>query len=292
MSKYIKMLREYSVQSFLQIRFEQLYGNIQTQLHTFMAIGDEEALHQYRVAIRSMRSLCQSFEAFIEETHFKALNKALKSLQKESNAMRERDVFLGYLQTLVPLKHEDFHALVSLKERLSQEKEEAYTSFCGDDITRQKNLLSIQHYVQDATFYKASSTQSLIKPLYTIIKQLLKKIIKNSSSLDIYDTPKKFHALRLDYKTLRYVLEFAHVKQSAKKSKMMQNKFGLVQDTYNYCILLKRYAPSNSSFFYATLSSLEKDLQTYKRLCLQKENLKTLQKLSQKLKKIFTCKKG
>ncbi|MBN1840200.1 MAG: CHAD domain-containing protein [Campylobacterales bacterium] len=291
MSKYIKMLRAYSVQSFLQIRFEQLSGNMQTQLHTFMITGDEEALHQYRVAIRSMRSLCQSFEAFIEETHFKALSKALKSLQKESNAMRERDVFLGYLQTLVPLRPEDFQALASLKERLVQEKEEAYTSFCGDDTRRQKNLLSIQHYVKDAAFYKASSTQSLIKPLYTIIKQLLKKIIKNSSSLDVYDKSKKFHALRLDYKTLRYILEFAHVEQSAKICKVMQNRFGLVQDTYNYCMLLQRYVPADDSFFYATLSTLERDLKTHKRLCLHKDNVKTLQKMSQKLQKIFTCKK-
>ena len=104
--------------------------NIATHLSVFLETKEPESLHQYRVSVRMARSVCLEFSEFMEEKRKFALEKILKSLQKETNEMRDIDVFLECIEAYkTHVEPSCLYELESLEAKLMLEKKEAYASF-------------------------------------------------------------------------------------------------------------------------------------------------------------------
>ena len=98
--------------------------------------------------------------------------------------------------------------------------------------------------------------------------------------------------LKLDYKKLRYTAETLRLDSFCRSFKSIQTAFGSVQDKTSQIERLKRYNTHHSAALERIVAHLEQELMEDKKVCLKKSSPKKLKKLSQKLEKIFTCKKG
>ena len=94
MSSKILKLDRHSVKSLLKETLLTTIKNIATHLSDFLRNHEPESLHQYRVNVRMARSVCLEFSDFMEVKRKSNLEKILKTLQKETNDMRDMDVFL------------------------------------------------------------------------------------------------------------------------------------------------------------------------------------------------------
>ena len=116
-------LDRHSVKSLLKHTLLKTIKNIATYLSDFLETKEPESLHQYRVSVRMARSVCLEFSEFMEEKRKFTLEKILKSLQKETNEMRDIDVFLECIEAYkTRVEPSCLYELESLEEKLMLEK--------------------------------------------------------------------------------------------------------------------------------------------------------------------------
>jgi CHAD domain-containing protein len=89
--------------------------------------SDEEALHDFRVAIRRLRSLQRAYGGWMGSTFKPRLRRALKQLAKTTNAGRDAEVLLAALEDLsarwTPAQRPGVQAF---QERLQRRRDKAY----------------------------------------------------------------------------------------------------------------------------------------------------------------------
>ncbi len=284
-----------SVKEFLQHTLREAIKEAMSHRDDFMQTHEEESLHQYRVHLRLVRSVFFEFGAFIEENHKIALVDNLKVLHQKSNTLRDSDVFLASLEVYETLIETcDREEFSTLKEQILKEREACLRLFISKEerAFRQKTMVQLLERIEDTTMYLEKADESLMVHASAILRKRLKKISKRSSKLSLKASNDAFHSLRLDYKKLRYTAETLHLDSFCRSFKSIQTAFGSVQDKTSQIERLKRYNTHHSAALERIVAHLEQELMEDKKVCLKKSSPKNLKKLSQKLEKIFTCKKG
>ncbi len=293
MSSKKDFLERHSIKQLLKTTLHDNIENIATHLKAFLQTKDPESLHQYRVYIRTARSICLEFSEFMDEKRQFVLDKTLKVLQQETNEMRDLDVFIesldAYKQKIAAQYWDDVE---HLQTQLLAEKELAYRSF-ETKFTPKLQAKIIEELAQlqnDEKLCLPKSEEKLFRHIKAIIEKRLKKIAKLSKKLDIKSSNEKFHKLRLHYKKLRYTCDALSFKQFAKSFKPIQNAFGKVQDKNTQIERIKRYNSANSVALQKVIALLEEEIDNDKRVCIEKSTKDTLQTMHEKFEKIFTCK--
>lgn len=293
MSSKKDFLERHSIKQLLKTTLHSAFENIITHLKAFLHTKDPESLHQYRVYIRTARSICLEFSDFMDEKRHELLDKTLKVLQQETNEMRDLDVFLdaleGYKQSVDEAYWDDFE---QIRAKLLAEKEVVYRHF-EEKFTpklQAKIFDELAALHSDEKLCLAKSEEKLFRHIKEIIENRLKKIAKASKKLDIDSSNERFHKLRLHYKKLRYTCDALSLKQFAKSFKPIQTAFGKVQDKNTQIERIKRYNSANSTALQEIIRLLEEEIAHDKQDCIKKSSKEALQSMHEKFEKIFTCK--
>lgn len=293
MSSKILKLDRHSVKSLLKETLLTTIKNIATHLSDFLRNHEPESLHQYRVNVRMARSVCLEFSDFMEVKRKSNLEKILKTLQKETNDMRDMDVFLecieAYKNRLAP---SCLKAFQGFEMRLKAEKEEAYNAFEAKYTQPFKEALiaQLQTIQSDDLLCLPKSEEKLYKYIKEILSLRLKKIAKASRKLSVNSPNDRFHKLRLHYKKLRYNTDAIKLNQFSKRFKPIQTAFGNVQDKNSQIERIKRYNTEHNPCLEQIIALLEQELLFDKQVCIEKSSKENIVQMQNTIEKTFTCK--
>ncbi len=202
---------------------------------------DPEFIHQYRVILRRIRSLCVLLGDIVSPFEQKLLKPNLKLLMKRTNLLRDLDVFLidkpRYL-TMLPEQKPSLENIFSIiKNR--QINEHKYVTdwlqsrtYLNTSVMIENSLFRAQQYQQKKKPISPLSyaNKKIITQFHAVNKST--KRIKNNSEDSI------IHSTRIQCKSLRYLLEsFSALyfdeqhKQNVKQLKFLQDQLGSFNDT-------------------------------------------------------------
>ncbi|WP_263832649.1 CHAD domain-containing protein [Sulfurospirillum oryzae] len=291
-SKTLK-LNCHSVKSLLKNTLSKTTQNMMTYLSDFLQTKEPESLHQYRVNIRMARSVCLELSDFMEEKRKNKLDKILKTLQQETNDMRDIDVFIecigAYKNSVDPQCLSEFEGI---EAKLKAEKEEAYKAFEAKytEAFQTHIMTQLQSLQNDDLLCLPKSEEKLFKYIKEIFFHRLKKIAKASKKLTLSAPNERFHKLRLHYKKLRYNADAVKLNQFSKSFKPLQTAFGNVQDKNSQIERIKHYNVAHSVCLEQIIALLEQELILDKQACIEKSSKENIVRMKNSLEKIFTCK--
>ena len=295
MSQKLSKLNRHSVKSLLKETLLKTLEAIREQLNLFLTTHDPENLHQYRVNLRLARSVCLEFGAFMEKERKKILDEKLKILQKQTNELRDIDVFLESLNSYKPMESALSYAdFVQIQKRLEHEKSECLRLFMSESevLFREKTMVQLAKMHFDEKLCLPIAEGKLLVHVHEILHKRLKKIIKLSKKLSLETPNECFHKLRLQYKKLRYTADALNLTSFAKSFKPLQSAFGHVQDKNSQIERIKRYNTEKSSFLEDIIVQLEARLLVDKQVCIELSSKEKMENIEEKLEKIFTCKEN
>jgi len=254
---------------------------------------ESENLHQYRVCLRKIRAIDSTLKVLKTEATSAKLIPDLKELMKQTNRLRDLDVYLmnseSFFQQLDKKYHPGltrfFEDISLLREYEFQRVSEwlqskAYQQKCRE-IEEQIHALSNaqdNNNIASDTFECGSQ----------VINRRYLKVIKTASTLNTHSEDTDIHQLRIECKKLRYLLEFfapvihqSTYKQLMNIIKSLQESLGTYNDSSVQIAFLKSYLKQihQTSPAYAAISRLKKQIKKRNKEA-RKHVLKQLSRLS------------
>ncbi len=243
---------------------KQLFQQIIKYRQKVCSEGDEEDLHQLRIALRKTVVILNAFSFIFEKEMIASHSKMLKKILSLSNTKRDLDVLQKYLH-----QHDDRYETALFKNAL-QTLETVIDKECLDEKEKIVKYLqsdacsgvfnSYEDFIENVSkkdygysFYDVTAVAKfVIYKRYMKIKSMISKL-----------TPKGdeeiLHKLRIEFKKLRYLLEIfseffddKEIKYSVKYIKKLQNLLGDFHDTYQqrhiFSNLAQQYDDENIRF--------------------------------------------
>ena len=204
---------------------------------------DTEFLHDYRVAIRRTRSaLGQIRNVFPKETTSR-FKKDFSYIGKLSNQLRDLDVYLikndAYKAKLPPILRDDIDPLFDyIRNKRSRALKQVVSSF---ESHRYRLILQDWETFLNEPFEDEPTTSNAGLCILTLAQKRIYKqyesIVEASNRMLVNIDDERLHALRIECKKLRYLMEFFFSLFSPKKMtaliaqlKKLQNKLGDFND--------------------------------------------------------------
>ncbi|MBN1541705.1 CHAD domain-containing protein [candidate division KSB1 bacterium] len=172
---------------------------------------DSEFLHDYRVSIRRMRSIVDECRDVLPEELYLRFKKDFRRLGKATNRLRDLDVYLlrcEEYQTLVPqILRPGLETLFAefarkrekaLKKLRKQMKDSSYERLI-DDWDR--------FFVLQRTVQSAPALPTVLETACRTISYRYHRILDQGRIIDETSPDDQVHALRIECKKLRYLLE-------------------------------------------------------------------------------------
>ncbi len=223
--------------------FEKLLSDIYLYREKLLTSGDDEDLHQLRIACRRSVVLMGEFKLLYEEESLLEHRRGLKNLISISNTKRDMDVLISELTKIEGETHYQ-DALDVLKvnvKKILQREHDLIIEYLKSEACTNL-LMSWKNYITDRNRTKISIYGRYpIDPLskYVIFQRFL-KIKKQIKSLDPkHDASETLHKLRIEYKKMRYLLdsfgslyEKKEIKKLLKEMKKLQDVLGLLHDRH------------------------------------------------------------
>ena len=176
---------------------------------------DTEFLHDYRVAIRRTRSILKQLKGVFDPKETAFYLNAFKEFGKQTNQLRDSDVYLlqqeTYFHYLPPFLQPQ---LTLFFGDLAVSRKKLHKQFCrylaSDDY--QSFLHKWNKFVHRDSFPDSEKAPNASLSTRTVaantIKKAWKKVIRHGRQISSETTDAELHALRIDCKKLRYLLEF------------------------------------------------------------------------------------
>lgn len=198
---------------------------------------DTEFLHDYRVAVRKIRTLVSEFPYVFDDQIFEKARTDFKFIGQKSNRLRDTDVYLLEKQWYIDkLPQEQHDHLEEFFDYIQVDRKTALKDF--------KLFLNSEDYKQKLDYWvKFISRPSQVKGLRlgafaaNLLHRRFQKIIKKGKKIDNSSPDEQLHRLRIDGKKFRYHLEFfgslfsdKQVKAFLKKMKALQDCLGTFND--------------------------------------------------------------
>lgn len=203
---------------------------------------DIEFLHDFRVAIRRTRSLLSQTKHDLPLVELKDFRKKLEEVQKSTNVLRDLDVYLlkePYYKGILPLKLRK--SLTPLFNEIQQARKEEHQKVTVLLKTKDYRSLINQwsNFLKSDQILQAEKAQRPVFPFAKkVISKRLKIVLQNGSML-LKRNPEDqhLHALRIECKKLRYLLEFfaslfqtESIKKVVDQLKQLQDLLGEYND--------------------------------------------------------------
>ena len=233
-----------------RVLFYQIYLSILHHKKQYLETNDPHNLHQFRVGLRKTRSLLQISKNLYNKEILKTILKGLKTTAKQTNAQRDFDVFIEYLESV-----EGSEEVVKSLNFVSQNQISDIDSFLNSKETKDF-FMDYEAFLNDINgFYKENSYE-MKKFVALCIRSEIIAIEKALFKLNSESHNDEFHEVRIDLKRLRYLLEsFSHMfdissmESLVKRLKFMQELFGNLQDRDVWCDIIDMYDKGSEKEF-------------------------------------------
>ncbi|GIQ77505.1 inorganic triphosphatase [Bradyrhizobium sp. RD5-C2] len=219
--------------------------------------SDPEGVHQMRVALRRLRTICALFRRDIPAPAFLAINSEAKWLMRQLGKARDWDVFAGTTITRLVSAVPDID-LDGLRKAVEQRQKSSYGTLQSvlADPRCSRFLLSLGHLVERRSWRNEIDSEALAvlsQPMPVLADQILerlhRKTLKRGARFRRLDINAQ-HNLRINLKKLRYAAEFflplyashAPAKRYVKRLAGLQNSLGRVCDIGSTRVLLHTIA--------------------------------------------------
>ncbi|MCP3849129.1 MAG: CHAD domain-containing protein [Gammaproteobacteria bacterium] len=196
---------------------------------------DTEFLHHYRVAIRMVRAAIAQLKDVFPSQEVPILKKRFGDLAKETNHLRDLDVFIldkkRYMGMLPEVMQNDLLPMFADFEKDRQTEAKRIARWIGSRVYRQE-MDELQSLFVNG--YSAVETEWSEKPTIELavnkIQKTYQKIYKASIIITINTPDDDIHDIRIDCKKLRYLLYFFGSEFKKKKLKIVLNHLKSLQD--------------------------------------------------------------
>ncbi len=175
---------------------------------------DTEFLHDYRVAVRRIRSALSQLKELLPQRTRERFRREFAWLGEITGPARDLDVYLlnfdHYLSLLpAPLAAD----LEPLRAFLCDRQQQAYRELVAHlDSARYRRLLSAWHRYLATPLPAHSRLPGAMQPIIAVadrrIWRAYRKVVKDGRKIHDDSAPQQLHQLRIRCKRLRYLLEF------------------------------------------------------------------------------------
>ncbi len=246
MKKTLILKRMYSLHDSITTVLPQLGTTLldaaKTQAHRLETSDDSEALHDFRVSVRHLRSFLKSYEPYLKRA--KKQRQRFSEIMELTNAGRDNEVHIAWLKEVQHNATEIEHVGIAyLLEHLSNndhvDLEKVSKQFAKAADKLAKIFSSDKENSKKEELNFAAITSSVLTKYSKHFQTLLQKI---SSSED-----EEVHEARIAGKHLRYTLELLEDENATalvKRLKKFQDSTGNLHD-------LQVLAPKVESFLFA-----------------------------------------
>ena len=214
---------------------------------------DIEALHDMRVATRRMRVAFELFTPFFKKKSLKPHLEGLRSTGRALGSVRDLDVLLEqlktYLETLPEEEHPAFEGFISQWEEKREKAQSKMIRFLDGERYR----TFVQQFDQflntagEGEKRSESLQPSLVREIAPILIYERVAVVRTHEQVLGNATVKELHALRLQLKKLRYILEFfedvlgSECKEVIRDIKTMQDHLGNLNDADVACQIINAF---------------------------------------------------
>lgn len=211
----------------------QLYATIEFHQQGYLETKENEHLHQFRVAIRKTRSLLQCLPELFDAGISERFVQGFKTIANQTNTKRDLDVFGEFLSTFSALPSIALHVEDS---RASEDEKISQTLGVGHYapfLAEWKMVLE-----DEEGFFKGPKGDLTFQSLSALaLKNRMETMARKLKKLKETTPLASFHRARIEFKKLRYLLEYCGpqfsskpLKRATKTAKAMQETFGVLQD--------------------------------------------------------------
>ncbi len=216
--------------------------NYAKSLESGVIVGlDPEFNHQYRVALRRIRSLCVLLEEILSPFEQQILKPNLKLLMKRTNLLRDLDVFIidqpRYFAMLPECKA-SLERIFSVIHNRQVNEQKRVTDWLNSTTYLNTSILIQNSLLRALQYEKRSKPISSLHYANSKIRKQFNKVIKSTNSISANTEDSTIHSLRIKCKSLRYLVEsFSTLynsnqhKQNVKHLKFLQDQLGNFNDT-------------------------------------------------------------
>ncbi len=195
---------------------------------------DVVAVHQFRVSIRSLRSIMSFIKSYLDIEKYEAYQNILREMAQRFLYIRQYDVIIKEWEAIIEenveyLGQRKVFLQVLKKERL-KEQDIAFKWIINEDISH--GLSEILSWIW--SFDDGLDTDETEDYFDRRLEKILNRVNKGMITVD-YSKLEEVHSLRIQCKKARYVLE--NLQQTnkniklSKKYKVLQDDLGLICDT-------------------------------------------------------------
>ena len=176
---------------------------------------DSEFLHDYRVAIRRTRSVMKQLKGVFDERNTTYFLNLFKEFGKRTNELRDKDVYLlkkeSYFNYLPPFLQPSlrlFFLDIATSRKPLHQRFCHYLSSSDYKSSMKEWEVFINHDALPGVEEAPNASRSTKDVAVESIKKSWKKVIRHGRQISRATTDEELHALRIDCKKLRYLLEF------------------------------------------------------------------------------------
>lgn len=205
--------------------------------------ADSEALHDFRVALRRLRSCLRSYGPWLDDSLPKKLRRRLKELAAATGPGRDTEVQIEWLRGRS--RHLGSHhrvglawLLVRLEERMREATEEM-ADHIPDEFPRLEEALrkKLSTYTAEVHLNSSADRPTLARTAAAILRDQAAELRSNLSRVEGAADEEQAHEARISAKRLRYLLEpFAEELPEAasvvKHMKGLQETLGELHDAH------------------------------------------------------------
>jgi CHAD domain-containing protein/CYTH domain-containing protein len=211
---------------------------------------DSETLHDFRVALRRVRSWLRALEPWLEGSLPDACMRRLRRMARESNAGRDAEVFLSWLATTDgQLSVRDRRAVTWLIERFQRQEREAESeleSRLKRDFQRTRDRLDerLAIYRVEAHVHAGVREPLFSAVIATLLRELAEDLRRRLKRVRTVDDIAESHQARIAGKRLRYLLEPIAQQVAAGPAllaqlRSLQDTLGELHDAHVWLLVLR-----------------------------------------------------
>jgi len=216
---------------------------------------DPEGVHQLRVKVRKLRALFSFFRPLFNQSDYYEKKEQLGKIGLEFSAVREYDVLLEEIETIIQNSIIPINNFSALKKELEEKRKAELKKMIDYLKSNQLSAVLLDFWVwlledpwMDTKLLDCSIKKYAKEQLGTWSTGINKKLKK----MDMKDQ-KSIHKVRIKSKRLRYVLEQltavlgSDSKNSSKKFEILQEDLGYFHDVYINRLLLEKIIGESDS---------------------------------------------
>jgi CHAD domain-containing protein len=233
----VRLQPDMSAKSAMQLLLSNMYENMVEQEHGIVQNIDSEFLHYYRVYLRKARSVLSQLKGVFSDEEIAGIKSGLSEIGRATNHARDLDVYwLKVRDYAQSTSRSDFEPFLEFLKSSSAVEYDGLAKFLKS--SKYKKIVSdFAKLIKAKNSKGARADEQIIVLAIARLKKLYKKLIRDGQNIDINSEDEKLHALRIDCKKMRYLLEFfesildkERVGEAVRLIKNLQTILGNYQD--------------------------------------------------------------